>query len=267
MNNDDKKVKTSLYKDAFERPLYFSFVFLLLAAACILFPTKWLSAHIGEMLALGIVRVIFGAVGVGFIIALKFGDSFKIKRSAISGLDIIAVSLIVAVNNFPIIALITGEASVTAGVGEICKFVFFCASVGFFEEVYFRGLIFPLLLVFFDGKKFAELKAVLVSGAVFGLIHLVNLFGGADFGSVAMQVGYSTLNGLMYAALMLFTRSLAFPMLCHTLFDIGGLMVERIGAGEIWNTPTIILTAVIAVIAAAWIIFRFARKFLLTKVS
>ncbi len=267
MNENNEKVKTTLYEDAFERPLYFSVIFLLLAAACILFPTKWLSKYIGEMLALGIVRVVFGAVGVGFMTALKLGSGFKVTRSAFSGADIIAVSLLVAVNNFPIIALVSGEASITAGAGEICKFVFFCASVGFFEEVYFRGLIFPLLLAFFKDKKFAELKAVLVSGAVFGLIHLVNLFGGADFGSVAMQVGYSALNGLMYAALFLFTRSLVFPILCHTLFDIGGLMIERLGAGEIWNASAIVLTAVVAVLAAAWIIFRFARKFLLTKRS
>ena len=261
MSDKTEKKRTTLYEDAQERPLYFSFILLLLAAACILFPTAWLSKYIGEMLALGIIRFVFGAAGVFFIIALKRGGCFKVGRAAVKNADILVVSLIVAANNFPIVALCRGDAVVTAGAGEICKFVFFCLSVGFFEEIYFRGLIFPLLLVFFESKKFAELKAVIVSGVVFGLIHIVNLFGGADFGAVAMQVGYSTLNGLMYAALFVFTRSLWLPVLCHSLFDVGGLMIERIGVGEIWNVLTIVLTAVIAVAAAAWIIFRFIREY------
>ena len=261
MSEKGEKTKTTLREDAEARPLYFSLIFLLLAAACILFPTDWLSKYIGEMLALGIVRFVFGAAGIWFIFALKRGECFRVGKIAIKNFDIVLVSVLIAVNNFPIIALCRGEAFVSAGAGEICKFVFFCVSVGFFEEIYFRGLIFPLLLVFFRGKKFAELKAVLFSGAIFGLIHLVNLFGGAGFGAVAVQVGYSTLNGLMYAALFLFTRSLILPMLCHTLFDVGGLMIERLGAGEIWNVPTIVLTAIFSVVAAAWIIFRFARAF------
>lgn len=262
--NSGKK-KSTLKEDAFERPLYFSVIFLLLAAACILFPTKWLSKYIGEMLALGIVRFVFGIAGVIFMILLGLGKCFKVGRDALKNADIIAAALLVALVNFPIAALIRGEARITANAGEICKFVFFCVSVGFFEEVYFRGLIFPLLFSFFKDKKNAMLKAVLTSGAVFGLIHIVNLFGGADIGSVALQVGYSALNGLMYAVMLIFTRSLIFPILGHFLFDVGGLMIERLGVGDIWNVFAVVSTAVVAVSVAAWITFRFFRKYVRGK--
>ncbi len=119
MSEKGEKTKTTLREDAEARPLYFSLIFLLLAAACILFPTDWLSKYIGEMLALGIVRFVFGAAGIWFIFALKRGECFRVGKIAIKNFDIVLVSVLIAVNNFPIIALCRGEAFDSAGAGEI----------------------------------------------------------------------------------------------------------------------------------------------------
>ena len=98
--------------------------------------------------------------------------------------------------NPPLIGLISGDAEIIYGEGY--RFLLFaaeCLATGIFEELLFRAILFPAIL---EKRRQTSVKiflSVIVSSAIFALVHLLNLFAGAGFGSVAMQIGYSFLIG------------------------------------------------------------------------
>lgn len=255
--------RKKLKEDINSRPLVYAAVYLLLGAACIVFPSKWLADITGYFWAVAIVRTVFGALGVVLMVRSGFLQAFKLHKDFFKSWDIVLVGLLIAVNNFPIIALITKDASVTVSAGTFIPYLAFCVSIGFFEEVFFRGLIFSALLIYFKGKKAGDFWAIIISSAVFGLAHLFNLISGADIISVIIQVGYTFLCGTVFALLFYFTKSIYLSILCHALFDVGGLLVQSLGNGQIWNTPTIILTIILSVAAGLYLMLRtffFMRK-------
>lgn len=163
----------------------------------------------------------------------------------------LAAAFLVALNNFPWIALVSGRAQITAAPEALALFALGCLGIGVFEELLFRGFLLPLLLDRLPQTRGGRLWAVLLSSAVFGLVHLLNLFGGNDPMATLLQVGYSFLVGAAAAVLLLLTGNIVAPVLFHTLYDIGGRLISACGTGGIWDTPTVILTAAVAVFATA----------------
>lgn len=162
-----------------------------------------------------------------------------------------ALCFLVALNNLPFLALLSGRAQVSAGIGRILLFACSCLATAAFEELFFRGLLFTRLL----RRGRGVLPALLLSSAIFGVAHLFNLAAGASAPETLLQVGYSFLVGCAAALLYLFSRSIAVPVLFHALYNFGGLLVPRLGSGTLFDTPTVIFTAVLAVMCA-FFLFR-----------
>ncbi len=168
--------------------------------------------------------------------------------------------LLVVVNNMPLLGLLWGEATIvhSAPVYWIW-FALECLAIGLFEEAAFRGVI----LLIFAEKRHATRRglfmSIILTSAVFGLVHLVNLAMGAGIGAVLTQIGYSFLIGAMCSVVLFKTRNLWLCVLLHAVFDFGGKMIETLGAGKIWNTPTIVITAFLAVLTTAYLVWHFFR--------
>ena len=158
----------------------------------------------------------------------------------------VAVCLIfaVAVNNFPISTLLAGKAQVNAW-HALPALVFVCLATALFEELLFRGMLLPLCLSRTGHTRKGVFAAVLLSSAVFGALHLLNLAGGADPGSTLLQVGYSFLIGCACAALCCLHGSLLPPVLFHALYNVGGYLVPRLGTGALYDGPTVIVTVLL----------------------
>lgn len=164
---------------------------------------------------------------------------------------VILLSFLVALNNLPVSPLLSGRAQVTAAPGELILFALGCLSIGFFEEVLFRGLLFLALFRRIGRSARGRVAAILLSSAAFGLLHLVNLAAGAGLAPTLLQVGYSFLIGCLTAVLLLATGSLLPPILCHALYDFTGRLVPECGSGSLWDTPTTILTTTLALLTVA----------------
>ena len=163
-------------------------------------------------------------------------------------------ALIVAVNNFPLVALASGTAEVIAPAQTVALFVFSNLGVALFEESVFRGVIFPCLLARTGAGKGGRLVAVLVSAALFSLLHLLNLVAGAAWDATLLQLGYTFLLGAMFAILIERGAGMAACVLAHALFNCGGDLVGYVGAGafaDIWCPAELVLTAVVGVAALA----------------
>ena len=176
-------------------------------------------------------------------------------------------SAVVAVNNFPIVSLVTGDMQIDAPPLRIALFSAACLGIGLFEEFAFRGIVFPTLcnrlLPILQKRRAASIRphrlpvetvtavlSIFLTSAVFGLLHVLNLFSGGSPVAVLMQIGYSFLIGGMCAIVLLYTRSLVFPVLIHAVYDFGGLMDAHIATGTRWDPLTVTLTAVFGVTAA-----------------
>lgn len=189
----------------------------------------------------------------GQLSALKF--TVKDKRAFLFCL----LPLAVAVVNFPFSALASGGASVK-DLSYIPLFVLLCVTIGGTEELLFRALLHREIKESFARKKNGYLCSVLLSGAIFGIWHLVNLFYGAGFGATALQVGYTFLLGMMFAAVYDRTENVWLCVMLHALFDVGGTLVDQIGSGNPHDLVFWILTIVAGVACAVQIAFYVLKR-------
>ncbi len=167
--------------------------------------------------------------------------------------------LLVCLNNAPLLPLAMGDMTLTL---EPISFLIYIAGtlgIAFFEEAAFRGIVFPYLLGKIGKTPWRLFLSILATSAVFGVMHLVNLFEGASPLSVLMQVGYSFLIGSMCTLALLKTGGLVMPTLLHFLFNLGGYLYDRFGQGALWTMENIILTAALAACVTAYSVWVLTR--------
>ncbi len=193
-----------------------------------------------------------------FVFVLCYLQYRCFGRPRWSKLWVLIPAFAVAVNNLPILALINGTARVDRP-QLLPLFIADVLMIGVFEELAFRGVLFPVLLEKRRSSTSEIFWTTLISSALFGLIHLANLAEGAGFGATLMQVGYSFLIGGMCAIVLLKTGNLFFCILLHAVYDFGGGLIRTVGSGRLWDTPTVILTAVLAVAVIAWMLWILFR--------
>ena len=165
---------------------------------------------------------------------------------------------LIAVNNFPIVGLLTDAVTVTRW-DLMWIYGLDCLMIGLFEEVAFRGTIFPSLLEKRRGSTKQIFWVSLISSALFGLLHLVNLLDGAGVGATLLQVGYSFLIGGMCTIVLLRVGNVLPCVFLHTLFDFGGRMVGTVADGVIWDPLTVVVTAVLGVAVTVWMLMLLWR--------
>lgn len=102
--------------------------------------------------------------------------------------------------------------------------------VGLFEEFAFRGLILYAFLRSWEDKHFGVLKAVLISSIIFGIGHLATVMTGNTLPGAIFQAASTTISGILYAALVLYGRSI-WPAV------IGHFLVDSIGYGNLTYVP------------------------------
>lgn len=202
--------------------------------------------------------VVFRGFGsIVFLFVLLYLGFRGLHRPRWLDLAVVLPSLIVAVNNFPILGFLGGTVW-TERADLIWLYALDCFLIGAFEELAFRGVFLPALLEKRRDSKKSILWTVIGSSAVFGLVHLVNLLEGAGIGATVLQVGYSFLIGGMCAIVLMKTGNLLYCILLHAVYDFGGRWMT-VGGGVLWDTPTVILTAVLAVAVTAWMLIAFLR--------
>jgi len=100
----------------------------------------------------------------------------------------------------------------------------FAIQPGLWEEVAFRGVILPLL-----SRKYKQIISILISGAIFGLVHAFNiiivLLSGGDPLLVVFQVIYTTLLGFSMGYMYIKTKSLLPSIIFHYLLDTVGILL------------------------------------------
>jgi len=96
----------------------------------------------------------------------------------------------------------------------------FYIFVGIFEDFLIRGLSLNILLEKYGSTKKGILLSVFLSSLFFGMIHFSNLFTGASFQGVLIQVITATCVGFYFSAIYLRSGNVWTPALLHGFYDV-----------------------------------------------
>lgn len=97
-------------------------------------------------------------------------------------------------------------------------FLLYYLSVGFFEELFVRVLMFGIFYrLFFNGKKF---RLILITSAFFALFHVTNLFD-SEFVKISVinQILYAFGMGMIFQSLLIRVNNVILISVIHGLFD------------------------------------------------
>lgn len=212
-------------------------------------------------------RLVGAVVCIALMWRFSYAHLLLPNKPKLSRILVVLPFFVIAVNNFPFLSVLMGDASLEgATIGGYATYALLCFSVGLFEELAFRGCIFLIALE--QTKKIVSaplrvLAASVISSAVFALVHLTNLFAGASVGFVLLQVCYSFLIGGMCAIMLVKTENIWYCVFCHAIYNFAGGVVPELGAGTLWTTPTVVLTAVVGVAVAIYtfvVLFRISAQ-------
>ena len=182
-----------------------------------------------------------GRIIVGLLLILFYMRAFK-GNSFTKGFVSVLPALLFVVWNF--------YYNLSAGkqFGDIPATVITALAPAIYEEVVFRGIFL------YNLKKhgYSDMSALLVSAAFFAAVHLTNIAGMAP-ALVALQVGYSFVIGMVFAAIYLKNRSLLQIILVHFLIDFS---TQVFAAGsDSASSVQIILFAVLLALEAIYALF------------
>jgi len=215
-------------------------------------------SHLGISLKMILTRFFGGAAFLAMLINLEYRVLNPIKRPFWRSVLISLPALLIAVNNFPFFAVIMGKARVIEGAPMLLLLFLECMTVGFFEEIAFRGVVFLGILKKAPEDKLRAFVSIALSSVIFGLVHLVNLIESAP-GAVFLQIGYSTLIGAMCAVVLLKTANIWLCVVIHGLYNFAGAVIPRMGEGVIWDSFTVILTAFVSLAVAVYMTVLFLK--------
>ena len=108
---------------------------------------------------------------------------------------------------------------------QIMLFFVMAVLSGFVEEILFRGLMLRALL------PKGVWRAALISAALFGGMHILNVLSISSAAYALLQVGYAAAIGFAYAALVIRTGTIWPLILAHFLTNFAGFLASG-GAGS-----------------------------------
>lgn len=129
-------------------------------------------------------------------------------------------------------------------------------SSSFLEEFVFRGFILGIFILNFPKTRVGVFKSVALSGLIFGLMHIINLwtFEGQTIKGVLNQVYATTCFGVMYGATYLKTRSILTLGILHFISNFFSMINELEFIEIINNSVTVADKSLINIIISE--IFR-----------
>ena len=163
--------------------------------------------------------------------------------------------LLVALANFPFSALINGTAVVERP-DLIYLLVINCILIAIIEDFFFQGILRSFIEDYFKKTKHRVFFVILIVSTIFALSHLLNLLSGASIGATIFQVGYTFLMGGLFSTIKTKTGDIWLIVIIHTMFDVGGTLINKLGTGVFQDRLFWIFTIVFGIIAGIYILIN-----------
>ena len=223
-------------------------------------PTFTEDAILAPLVSMTLTRLIGAVVFLALLLHEGYRVVDPLQKPFLKSLLFTLPPFLVVVNNLPILSMIWGDAYLVYNAPVyILWFAAECLAIGLFEELAFRGVIFLMFAEKRHTTRRGLFWSLMLSSAVFGGVHLINLLAGGGIVDVMLQIGYSFLIGAMCSVVLLKTRNIWLCVALHAIYDFCGTLMPTLGAGTWWDTPTVIFTAVLAVATAVYLVWQFFR--------
>ena len=163
--------------------------------------------------------------------------------------------MIIAVDNFQFCAYFSGKMQlVRTSLKDFTLFGAYCLSIGLFEEIVFRGIIFSTLAGFFGNTRKGFLTTYILSSCVFGVAHLFN---GFSLGTL-LQVAYTILTGGLFAFCLIKTKNIFCCAFVHAIYNFCGLLfdVQGLGSGVVFDMGTTITMLIVSIIVGIFVLYK-----------
>ena len=144
------------------------------------------------------------------------------------------------------------------------------AIVGLYEEVLVRGFLVGHMMYHWKDDSRKVFKSVLWSSVIFCVLHLGNIFSGRGVGATLFQVCYSTIIGVLFAAVYIRTKNLWIVAILHGIIDFAGsietifqtpqAVPQNVAGGGSMNLAAIIILSIVLLIALLWSLFLLRKK-------
>ena len=119
-----------------------------------------------------------------------------------------------------------------------------CFFIGICEEFLCRGFLLNEFLERFGKDKKGVWYSIIVSGVMFGLMHLGNIFGGQDVIGTLSQVVGASVTGIVFGVIYYRTKNIWSVVILHALWDFSLFLSKIIPTIE--STEIIPNTSIIA---------------------
>lgn len=120
------------------------------------------------------------------------------------------------------LSLVNNPATEWKSTSEIVLGILMLIGVGFREEILYRGVITNAIARKYGNSKKGLWITVLTSGAMFGAMHLANVFHNVSFGGSLVQALSAFGTGLLFCAIYLRGGSIWAVALLHSLINAAG---------------------------------------------
>lgn len=174
-----------------------------------------------------------GIVVRALLILLTFLLIKKLKFERFTGLTTLRKYRNLQAIIFPLVFISMGLFSnwktyINAELFTLLLFIFFVITVGFLEELIFRGTIFPLCIKAFKNARRPILVGAIVSSSLFGIVHFFNLFSQPEnLKGIISQVFFALSIGIFFSGLLVRTQNIIIPALIHAFVNFS------FGSGEL----------------------------------
>jgi hypothetical protein len=211
---------------------------------------------------ISIIQSLYQITGGLIFVLIMYDVGYKLfrfkKELLLSSIIVIIPGFIIAINNFPISAYINDRFFMTEPNSLVYLYFLESFTTAFFEEIIFRGMILFVVLQRVPNTKQGIFKAIVISSAIFGLSHLLNLFGVAGLANTLLQVGYSFLMGMMWAIVFIKTENILYSIVLHATYNYFGYVLFKVGTViNRYDLFTLIITTVFALLAVMYYYYQF----------
>lgn len=171
-------------------------------------------------LASEITMVLFA---VFLCVVLKRVKIFKEKRLGFRKSVFLCIPIVV----LSILVLLTNLNNLfSANSGDLISLVLYAICIGVFEEVFFRGIIEGILLDEYGNGSKTVIFSIVLSGVIFGFVHLTNLFAGQDLLTTVIQIFQATAIGVLFGTIYHISRNIWALIFLHSFYDFCVLLGE-----------------------------------------
>lgn len=181
-----------------------------------------------------VLELIVLTVAVFMVVVTAQGHVLKFSakgfaKSMLSGVVVLALSI------FGCISFI--KEGINSGVtyksiSEIIAFVLFVITVGLAEEFLYRGIVADCIFERFGNSRKGVIGAVVLSGCLFGAIHLVNMFAGKSFEEAIIQMIATGMLGILLSTIYIKHKSVYGVAVLHGAIDFMTMFRQGFWAGN-----------------------------------